>query len=288
MPTPPPPPSPYPVDVLDNWVDYSTLVIAALSLIATGVGAFLIWRQIRQTGQALRLADDEQKTNRQLLLDSRRARIDDEMPKLLIWVIRQSVTVADPTAPRPQGVYDRVTNRSHRPPDPLLSRVFSTRNPEDMATVLEVTLRVAISNDGPRRALVTLWQHWNPTNPSEVMDLEVGEVADVLIRRRQTVAQWIDYSTGYTLPREDGEDAGTYSEVTVLETYYAFPGKVGAIERWKVIQGGGIFDPVDSDRENWRLRDTIPFTPPAVGGLNATVPFPEREYFADMQERRPL
>lgn len=148
MPTPLP--SPFPVDVLDNWVDYLTLIVAVLSLLATGIGAFLIWRQIRQTGQALRFANDEQETNRQLLLDSRRSRIDDEMPKLLVWIARQTSYASDMEGPPREAVYDSLGNEMLRVNDPLQFRVFDVDNPTDMATEIDVNLEVTISNDGPR------------------------------------------------------------------------------------------------------------------------------------------
>jgi len=287
MPTPQP--IPFPVDVLDNWVDYGTLMIAALSLVATAVGAFLIWRQIRQTGAALRLANAEQEMNRHLLLDSRRARIDDEMPKLLVWVTKQATEAIDPGAPPPPRLtYNPLTDRMVGDPNPLLERVFNVRNADDMATELEINLSVVISNDGPRRALVTLSQDHSPNRSSDSVVVEVGTLTDVKVIRRHNVAEWIDYSTGYYKPRADGQDAGTYSEVIVLSLYYPFPGRVGAVERWTVVQGGGILEPVDEQMTSWRLRESIRWTPPAVGGLNAVVPFPSREYFADMQERRPL
>jgi hypothetical protein len=85
-----PPPRPIEVDVIDNWVDYATLGIAAVALVATVVAAVLIYRQIQQGTDSVRVSRETVELARQELAMANERNIVDWM---ITWPQKAAFTI---------------------------------------------------------------------------------------------------------------------------------------------------------------------------------------------------
>lgn len=285
-------PEPLPVQLTDSWLDALGVWATVGAAVVTAVTAVLIWLQIRQTRRsveatdhALELARAEQEHNRRVMIDGQKARIDAEVPKLLVWVRYPARSVFDPRYPR-RYVYggDDSPDPRHVPAD----RVWLLA-PEGHLP-LAVEFGVNISNDGPRRARVSLGRRNDPKRGTYVEEVVIGvdEVLELTLSRTQTVAEWASIARGDYSPLAGTEASG--GDLDVLTVTYIHQGTEGVIERWVVRQGGSPLMPASAGSDGWRL-GPIEFDPRAAvaaGMLNAGIDLPSREYYGSMVDQRRL
>lgn len=264
--------APIPVDLMQSWLDVLAVWATVGAAVVTAITAVLIWLQILQTKrsveateQTLTLAREEQEQNRDLIANARKSRIDAELPKILVWIHTQTRKAHD------LGV--RSASGAPRPLTELpAGKIWSL--PEDGASELIISLKVAVSNDGPRRARVTLAASNNSFLLSENEQvISVGEETVIEVRRKYTIQDWAAMSS----------EIGTRSIQDVLTLTYVHQGTEGAIERWVVRQSGSPLVPVPGSPDCWQLGPFGARRGPLTS-LAAEVEMPHRDYYSSMSD----
>lgn len=257
------------VETLTAWSTLAAALATATSVVFIAWQISLTRKSVEATERALEIAREEFNHGQVLRVDAQRGAIDAEMPRLTVEVLHQSRQVWRPdiTDPNPYG-------------DEEIAEVetgteFTT--PRDDAVPLQVGMRIAISNDGPRRARLRL----DTQAGSREVIIKAGDVRSEWVTRVQSLAEWIDIYRA----RQNGEPG---EERTVASIVYIYPGDVGAIEVHKVVQGGTIVEPVPDNAGGWRTRPFERTPEEPYGILNAVaLPF-TRTYWASRSESRAL
>lgn len=258
----------YIINDAPHWIEFVAAWSTVAASVVAAVSAVLILRQIRQTQRsvkatedALELAHEEQRFNRNAILDNQRASIDAEMPRLMVLAGRlQSVTDPDELAPRPLQSWD----------SPKAYDLEHTRLAMEIVARVTLEWTVTVFNDGPRRALVRLAMHSSQAVSETVIDVDAKALLSITCTR--TVAEWIELI--------DSNDPVEIASIT-----YRYPGEVGAIEHHVLTQLGSpiILAPDDG---------AVIFSPNLMEGAQLATsivvqPF-TRTYYGSMSEGREL
>lgn len=266
--------TPIPVDLVPSSLDYVAVWATAVAAAVTAITAVFIWLQIRQTQrsvkateQTLTLAREEQEQNRKLIVNAQKSRIDAELPKVLVWVTRQP-DEADTFGELMD--FDFGTDQYvARKPDPVWSL------PRDESVTVAIEVIICVSNDGPRRARVTMVGNGEPIQlfPRDELIIPVGEQSSVRIKQTLTLAQWLDM-------------ADACSSWEPLTLTYTHQGTEGAIEQWAVLLSGNPLVPVLGEPNAWKLGRDLPSG--FMTHLVAEITMPHREYYSSMSDRTVL
>lgn len=254
---------------VENLAAWSTLAAALATSVSVG---FIAWqirltrKSVEATESALRVAREEFEHSRVLRNDAQRAAIDSEMPKLTVEVTHQSSEVWRSDF---RGLGSPASSEEFIELE--VGHEFTT--PRDDGTLLQVRLQVSVSNDGPRRAVVSF-------NGRDVV-IKVGETYSEWVTRTQPLSQWIEIA-------KDRQLGNPGEEPVVASLVYIYPGDAGAIEVHEVIQGGTFVEPIPDNFGGWRIRDFARTPSNPTLAMNAVVnPF-TRKYWMSRKDERPL
>ena len=238
------------VDVLKSAFDWIAIVVAVLSAVFVSWQAFETRRSVRVTSEALDVAEEEQNINRELLLESQRAGIDNEMPRLT-FIVGQAASAFDGDQP-PSWEGSRQA----------LDQGSSWSLSQSPHASIGVRVSVSLRNDGPRQATVTLEATADPTPNREIVILP-DTASSFVVERIHPLHEWARLAELYEghetspLPNE--------SDFQLLVARYTFPGERGATETHVIIQTGSVLVPVQPGSDQWNLRA------PAVDNVDAKV-----------------
>lgn len=260
------------IESLAAWSTLAAAVATGLSAIFIASQVFLTRRSLSATSETLEIARGEFAHAALLRTDAQRAAIDAEMPRLTVEVLKQA---------------DRVLrlNRTGTEPELFAPGLRSIgveaaeelTTPRDNGVPLEISIAIAVSNDGPRRARV----HINHSEGTEVVMLKSSASVTKWVNRVQSLEEWV----GIAIERERGNPG---EEREVASVTYSYPGDIGANETHRVVQGGTLVERVPGNSGGWRIKSLEPNDANPDGALKA-VPMPfTRTYWASRQDNRPL
>ncbi|RWZ67853.1 hypothetical protein ELQ92_00845 [Labedella populi] len=259
------------VEVLTAWSTLAAALATAISVIFIAVQIAYTRKSVESTSTALKIARDEFTHGQHLRHDSHRAAIDAEMPRITVEVTVQSDTIWRPDRTTPSRARDREIAET-------VSVGSEFTVPRDDAVPLRVGFALTITNDGPRRAAMTL----NVEDGSRRVVLAPGEHSVEWAYRTQPLSEWIAIAEA----REQGRPG---EERTIATLSYSYPGDVGADGRHQVLQGGTIVERVRGNAGGRRVIELMDTSSSGSGALFAAAqPFERVVYRAFRREGRRL
>jgi len=258
-------PEPSVVEIITAWSTLAAAVATAASVVFIAWQIQLTRKSVQATEKTLAIAHDEFERGRALQIESQRARIDAEMPRLSVTILSQS-SQAWMTDVREKNSYSLREVSVEVKPGARFDRDL------ELGARVQVSIWIRVANDGPRRALVHVGAALAEGSDREQdLVIGVGEYADFWATRIQTVGEWLEIHEQW--------HAGISLDVNIAEVRYIYPGDVGAIERHVVKQGGSVIEPTPGDRQSVRLAAFGGPTGPQPATNAVVQPF-TREYFA--------
>lgn len=263
------------VEVLnDFWTYFQAIATGVGALITALTIALVLWQtmltrrsvmateaSVKATEGALQIARDEYDRNTELIKDGQRARIDAEMPRLAVAVRQASQAFCMLVG---QGDFA----------EDLHVGISTFKLPDDANKLVQIYLKLEVTNDGPISARFDSYQPRNLDEPVAAIGVDVGDTRTVSVTRTETVARWVDLALIY-VDGGDGRD-GTDSDEVIFGFDYIHPADTGAIEHHQVVQGGSILERVPGTADTWVL---APFDKSRYGGLNAVARPSWRDYY---------
>jgi len=256
---------------LEAWSTFAAVIVTTITVIALIVQIGLTRKSIAQSERSVT-------ATQAALSEARKARIDQEMPKLTVVVDQQPGIGAGRVITNPNGAWGKPV-----PIDP--SREFIT--PGDGGELLSSTTVISIQNSGPRPAELEVLARCDYGEKTHRILVGVDETKTFDLVRVHAVSQWVQF-TKFGLfglrpneappTRPNGtEMRGLGEEIAVIK--YEFPGASGAVDTYRVVQTGALLDPVSGNDSGWVLKD--PTGNPAWALTSDVLPF-ERAYPDDI------
>jgi hypothetical protein len=254
------------VSIVDDFLSYLQAWATAAAAAVTVVTLIVLALQVRDSRKSVR-------TTLTALADARKARIDDEMPRLTVEIETQSPAIS-------RGDRSSEMNGLTGAPENLLTGGNLLQTPENASLALSVVFQVTVWNDGPRRAVLSVEQPLSTMPPYEAT-VGVDGRRVIEVRRTEALQDWIEHAKA-----NEADSIMNAPDVPVLHLTYVFPGNTCAIERHTVTQSGSIVERVIESPGTWKIRDLT--SEPQSRILDAIAQPFEREYFASIKEGRPL
>jgi hypothetical protein len=254
---------------LEAWSTFAAVLVTAVTVAALIYQIYLTRKSIAQSERSVT-------ATQAALSEARKARIDQEMPKLTVVIDRQPGIGQGWTITNPNGAWGSPTAID-------ATREFVT--PRDGAELLSSTTVISIRNSGPRPAEIEIVAKYEYGEKTHRILVGVDEIKTFDLVRVHSVGQWAEYTKfgegmfgrwagGPPPARPNGTSMHGLEEEIALVTY-SFPGASGAVDTYRVVQTGALLDGATGNDSGWKLKD--PAANPAWALRTDILPF-ERSY----------